>query len=216
MAGFASINYRLSPYPTHPTNPSSRHDPSRNVTHPAHLLDVSEALVFLEFKYNINNRYLLAGHSAGATIIFQQGRAYSLDAPLPQPVCILGIAGIYHFESFRDTHSHAPVYKAFLDPAFPDTSPEVLAFPATDDSPTFAIWECADALIVAHSQNDELVEKDQALIMIESLKRSPKLAGKAHFLEAKGSHDEVYENGDIVAGLIEDALRKTRYSKLVM
>ncbi|CAD0107241.1 unnamed protein product [Aureobasidium uvarum] len=47
VAGFVSLDYRLSPYPSHPTSPSSPGDDSRNVQHPEHLNDILAALFFL-------------------------------------------------------------------------------------------------------------------------------------------------------------------------
>ncbi|KAI7696864.1 hypothetical protein KC353_g17306, partial [Hortaea werneckii] len=44
IAGFASINYRLSPYPSHPQSPSDPSDPARNAHHPDHLNDILDAL----------------------------------------------------------------------------------------------------------------------------------------------------------------------------
>lgn len=86
VVGFASINYRLSRYPNHGTKPSSPEDPSRNAEHPDHLNDVTRALIFLEKIYGISGRYLLAGHSCGATLAFQVRRHMVVKGYLSQRV----------------------------------------------------------------------------------------------------------------------------------
>ncbi|KAI7671382.1 hypothetical protein KC318_g3530 [Hortaea werneckii] len=63
IAGFASINYRLSPYPSHPHSPSNPSDPARNAHHPDHLNDILDALRHLQDTFSFGTRYLLVGHS---------------------------------------------------------------------------------------------------------------------------------------------------------
>ena len=60
-----------------------------------------------------------------------------------------------------------------------------------------------------------MVERAQAETMLESLHRRQNLQAKVHFLEATGQHDEIWRNGDILAGLIQKALEKTRFRSLV-
>ncbi|RAH81485.1 hypothetical protein BO86DRAFT_339405 [Aspergillus japonicus CBS 114.51] len=72
LAGFASINYRLSPHPDHPqdrtTTPPTEYRAAR---HPDHIADVQAALAFLQRRYGFGDRYILVGHSCGATLAFQ-------------------------------------------------------------------------------------------------------------------------------------------------
>lgn len=70
LAGIASINYRLSPYPNHPTSPSDPTDDSRTAQHPDHIADVLTAIAHLEKYYGMKS-YVLAGHSCGATLALQ-------------------------------------------------------------------------------------------------------------------------------------------------
>ena len=58
--GYASINYRLPPLPSHATDPSSPDDRSRNTKHPDHVNDVTKALLFLEQNYGIYELYVLS------------------------------------------------------------------------------------------------------------------------------------------------------------
>jgi len=206
ITGFASINYRLSPYPSHPDNPSSPDNSSRNVHHPAHLMDVGQALLYLEDKYQIANRYLLIGHSAGATLAFQLHNSYFPTLKqLPLPAAILGVSGIYHFNTFVESHSGIPAYRELMENAFPDLNQWEEAGPCTSRLAGPAIWEHARQIVIAHSDGDELVEKGQATAMLERI-RTVLTRKNVHFLEARGKHDEIWESGTILADLISNTL----------
>ena len=199
IAGFASINYRLSPYPGHSRFPSSPDDPSRNVRHPTHIEDVEKALLYLDEKYQISGRYLLSGHSAGGALVFQVSSA-GLPKPLPRPACVLGISGIYDLNAFVWSHSH-PAYKEIAENAFPNlqdwekVSPSVAQKEGT-------IWEGAKVIIISQSKSDELVEEAQPGYMLDLARSLPDVRDKVHFLEATGAHDDIWGKGDILAGLI--------------
>src|SRR5205814_2005033 len=72
IAGFASIDYRLSPHPEFPqdraTTPASQY---RGARHPDHLDDVRSALLYLQRRYGFGDKYVLVGHSAGGALAFQ-------------------------------------------------------------------------------------------------------------------------------------------------
>ncbi len=206
IAGFASINYRLSPYPSHTTDPSSPDDKSRNVHYPAHLMDVSRALLYLDEKYRIQNRYLVAGHSAGACLAFELNDWFLSGNSLPQPACILGVSGIYDLEAFIDAHSEIPAYRALIENAFPEKSLWEEASPNKSDLSKTAKWQTARAIIVSHSDEDELVEKAQASHMLKRARMAPSADEKVHFLPAKGAHDEIWESGNILADLITKSI----------
>jgi kynurenine formamidase len=206
IAGFASINYRLSSYPSHSKFPSLPDDPSRNVHYPAHIEDVAQALLYLDENYQIGNRYLLVGHSAGATMAFELHNSYLQSGSLPQPVCVLGISGIFDFEAFVENHSEIPVYKKIMDNAFPDKSLWEEASPYINRS-LGHIWEQAKAVVISHSKHDGLVEYSQATSMLERVRAIAHCSERVHFLEASGAHDEIWENGNILAGLIMECLK---------
>ena len=207
IAAFASINYRLSPYPSHTSQPSTPDDPSRNVHYPSHLLDVAHALVYLDKEYQIGDRFLIVGHSAGATMAFELHNWYTPHSPLPTPAGVLGVSGIYHFDSFLEAHNEIPVYREIMENAFPDRSLWERACPCTNRLPGHAKWEQAKAVIIAHSDQDELVEKAQPHYMMERIRMTPQFKDKAHFIEATGSHDEIWQSGHILAGLITRSLQ---------
>ncbi len=185
--------------------------------HPQHLLDVLNALVFLDAKFNISNRYILVGHSAGATLAFQLGRSDTPpEARIPQPTCILGVAGIYNLKSFIQAHSDMPVYSELVCNAFPERSSWVNASPSLDPSPKLALWQGAEALVICYSKEDGAVEDEQATFMMERLLSRQGLRGKVHYLLAHGEHDEIWQNGHNLAGLITRSLELTRFRGVVL
>jgi len=206
LAGLASINYRLSPYPSHQDDPSSPDDPARNVHHPSHVSDVAQALVYLDQKYNIAQRYLLVGHSAGATIAFQLSNSYLAEDSLPRALGILGIAGIYHFEAFLEAHSGISAYKEIMENAFPDKRLWDEACPYTNHIPEVA-WHRTGEVIISASREDQLVEWAQSTLMIQRVQEDLPFLGKLRVLEASGGHDEIWASGYILADLITKSLQ---------
>ncbi|KAF2706552.1 hypothetical protein K504DRAFT_458949 [Pleomassaria siparia CBS 279.74] len=73
IAGIASLDYRLSPYANHATDPSSPDDSSRNAKWPDHVHDVRRAVRFLAKFYGLGRRHgwIGVGHSCGATLLAQ-------------------------------------------------------------------------------------------------------------------------------------------------
>ncbi|EHY53845.1 Kynurenine formamidase [Exophiala dermatitidis] len=70
IAGYASINYRLSPHhqkaPQDPTK-TPKYE-LRDARWPDHIHDVVQAIAHLQQKYGFGENYLLVGHSVGATM----------------------------------------------------------------------------------------------------------------------------------------------------
>ncbi|KAH8652798.1 Alpha/Beta hydrolase protein [Tricladium varicosporioides] len=209
ISGFASINYRLSPYPTHPESPSKPEDPSRNVHYPDHLLDIGRALSYLDEKYKIDNKYMLVGHSAGATMAFELHNSYFPEKSLPQASCVLGVAGIYNFEKFVENHKEILAYKELMENAFPDKSLWDKAS-TTSRLPGKALWEMAKQIVISHSEEDELVENEQASLMLDRASVVHNASQRVHGLKASGKHDEIWESGSILAGIIEQCLEWLR------
>ncbi|CAI7610414.1 unnamed protein product [Penicillium glandicola] len=148
IAGFASISYRLSAHPNHPQDPGNTAPKDfQDAKHPDHIRDVESALALLQNTYDFGTRYILAGHSCGATLAFQTvmgavsghreeastSTTYSPDnstaiisgspGPLPlpltaQPTAIVGVAGIYDLRRLRDTHADISAYQEFIEGAF--------------------------------------------------------------------------------------------------
>lgn len=202
FAGFASINYSLSPYPSHTTNPSSPDDASRNAHHARHVVDVAHALIYLQDRYNINNHYILVGHSAGATLAFQLHQDLLPGLSLPQPSSVLGIAGIYNFKSFIESHSGISAYKEIVENAFPDRTTWEEASPYSNQSSKRTLWAHAETIVISKSKDDELVEDGQASYMLERARSVASVSKKVHSLEARGQHDQIWSSGDILASLV--------------
>lgn len=147
ISGFASICYRLSPHPSHPQNKDKTPETQyRGAKHPDHIRDVEAALAFLQNTYNFGPRYVLVGHSCGATLAFQavmgavaghREQSYSgaedsgIDAkqvsmspgPLPpklssHPTAIVGVAGIYDLRKLQNDNRDISAYREFIEGAF--------------------------------------------------------------------------------------------------
>ncbi|RMZ09289.1 hypothetical protein D0860_04341 [Hortaea werneckii] len=202
IAGFASINYRLSPYPSHPRSPSSPSDPARNAHHPDHLTDILAALRHLQDAFGFGNRYLLVGHSCGATLAFQAAMMHHLHhsppsssslaaEPITAPLALLAVEGLYDLPALIAYHADSPAYQDIVTNAFgPHPGDWAAASPAVDLShhpqnqkQPAPNWPKLIAL--AHSRQDELVEWQQVDLMHAALKQA-------------GGYDEVgrEEDGD--------------------
>ncbi|OBT43356.1 hypothetical protein VE00_05755 [Pseudogymnoascus sp. WSF 3629] len=201
IAGYASLNYRLSPYPSHPTSPSSSGDKSRTAIHPEHLDDVTTALLVLEKTYRINGRYLLAGHSCGATLAFQLPETSAGGEKMPLPLGILGSEGIYDIPSLLSRNQH-PIYREFITSAFGPTPSTWSSASPLLARPGSKLWEKTPVLIISHSEEDEYVEKAQSLDMLERIREVKGGEGQAVYVKAEGRHDEIHEKGTEMARIV--------------
>ena len=148
IAGFASLNYSLCAYPSHPKDPAFKSPyvgpvyPSRLAQHPDHLNDVMAGIRCLQDLFGFTENYVLCGHSCGAALAFQcvKGSHDLLPHwpivpnrgqmpgkyPLPtiaEPLAIIGLNGIYNFPSLVDKLPERlchllPAYTEFLTEAF--------------------------------------------------------------------------------------------------
>lgn len=217
ITAYATLNYRLSPYPSHPTAPSNPSDPSRNAMHPDHITDVLGALLYLQETYSINDRYVLVGHSVGATLALQVAMkrywgaqyesSFALELNVVPPLAIVGLEGIYDIPALVSRHADAPVYRDFVTNAMAPADWEG-ASPVNGDYGES--WPDGRMVVLAHSPNDGLVEGEQA----EGMRRV--LAGqgfgergerKVRMVELKGGHDEVWETGEASVA-VEVAVRE--------
>ena len=217
IAGYASINYRLSPYPSHPTDPSNPSDPARNAKHPDHINDVLKAILYLQETYHFEDRYVLVGHSCGATLALQAAMkrywgsqyesTFALELNVVPPIAIVGLEGIYDIPAFVEYHDDQPVYKDFITNAFgvsgwDAVSPTNADF---DDS-----WPDGRLVVLAHSPDDTLVELKQLNLQKRALENQDwKDSGERRVkaFELKGDHDEVWETGE-AAKAIEWAVQE--------
>ncbi|KAK5120565.1 hypothetical protein LTR85_006221 [Meristemomyces frigidus] len=216
IAGFASINYRLSPYPSHARDPSHPSDPARNARHPDHINDVLAAILHLQETFRFEERYILVGHSCGASLVFQVamkrywGSQYestlALELNVVPPVAILGVEGLYDLPALVEFHSKEPFYREFVANAFGrDASTWPSVSPTAGDYENS--WQDGKLAVLAHSREDELVEWAQVDHMHKALKSQgfDEASGdrRLKLVELCGKHDEVWQDGLELARAIE-------------
>lgn len=228
IAGFASIEYRLGPHPDHPQD---RHatDPRefRAAKHPDHLVDVQGALAFLQKKYGFGDRYILVGHSCGATLAFQsvmgclrrggdegiEKEEKEGEMPFP-PTAILGTAGIYDLRLLCDTFRDVSAYREIIEGAFgKDETVWDAVSPAAVQGPSGVAGWKGRLAVLAYSAEDGLVDPTQQEAMRQALAAWEK--GDSHtprrrveLLSLTGHHDESWEKGDDLARAIAFTIEK--------
>lgn len=213
ISGFASINYRLSPYPKHPINPSSPNDVGRSAQHPDHTSDVLAALKHLQQGYGFGERYLLVGHSAGATLAFQVAMGdWESDSQIDKPIGILGVGGVYDLGAIVEDHKDIPVYEEIVNNAFGSKRSNWTA--ASPVSGKYnSTWTNGRLTVLAHSTDDELVDEHQHKLMGEALRRAHTTVGHGRqrrdlALAVQGKHDEFWKNGHAAAEIIITAIEE--------
>ncbi len=179
----ASINYRLSP----------------DVRHPAHLNDVLEALAFLRIKFGMK-RYILVGHSAGATLALQ---AIVYKA---MPVAVVCTEGIYDIPGLVEEY---PLYRDFIEAAFDN---KAAASPYHLVQSTDLQLPLLDRLVLIQSTEDELLSETQTERMC-ALAHKLSLARTLIKQPTIGKHDEVFTSKElmrIVQGTVDNYLQVTQ------
>ena len=193
VAGYASINYRLSPRPT--KSPQDPHTTPayelRNAAWPEHMHDVLAAIAQLQRKHGFGQRYVLVGHSVGATMALLStvaaGKTLTHAAgsrALPSiqpPLAAVGVSGIYDFALLHDSF---PDYADLTANAIRDPRDIALASPAR-----YALAEYREAwaqqptqeraLVLAHSRDDGLVDWKQVEAMAAVFKPEPESESEA-------------------------------------
>lgn len=166
------------------------------------------ALAFLQDKYGFEERYLLVGHSCGATLAFQvtmakwQARG---SAPVIMPKGVLGLEGIYDLVALRDSHKEIPVYQEIIENAFGNENHWDSASPTSTEFSKS--WTSGKLVVLAHSVNDELVDQGQLDRMAARLKDWTGAGRRDCILSLKGKHDDVWRQGWELAQSIVTALQ---------
>lgn len=223
IAGIASLNYRLSPYPNHSTDPSTPDDEDRNVTHPSHIEDVRDALTYLLHEYKVD-RWIGVGHSCGATLLLQLPLVCTeKDAEIRESLQgLVLLAGIYDVATFLSSHKPpqfpeniARIYADIVAGAF-GKDEGVYGEVSPARSGRGALW--GRYVVLGYSGEDELVEPGQREAMLERYVRDGwvrseqnREAGAEKVVEVRDltlGHDEVWEDGVQVAGLIAGVAAK--------
>ena len=207
VAGFASINYRLSPHPSF-TQDAATTPPfaARVARHPDHLDDVVSGLRFLQRRLGFGggggsgSDYVLFGHSAGAFLAYQ---ALLFPAPdVVRPAAAVGFEGIYDLVGLDGRMGGG--YAGFMEAAFgADRAAWCDASPATAAG-SFGVWagEGGPRLaVLAHSADDELVDMPE----VETMERRLKGDGVKDvlvFRDLKGGHSDVLNDGSFARVLV--------------
>lgn len=217
IASYASLNYRLSPHPDKaPQDPQTT--PAyelRNAKWPEHMHDILNAIAHLQSKYGFGERYLLVGHSVGATMAVLSALAATKSpfstakaTKMPKvelPMAILGVSGIYDFPLLHETF---PGYDRMTRNAIPDEADDVLASPAKYGAKEYTeAWTTGGkrrALVLAHSKDDGLVDWAQPEEMKKLLKNEANIS--VTLTEIRGQHTEIYERGTELARAIVEAV----------
>ncbi|KAM0272183.1 hypothetical protein ACHAQH_008833 [Verticillium albo-atrum] len=212
IRAFASIDYRLSSHPEFPQDPSAV-PPSelREARHPDHLLDVRAALASLQARYAFGDRYVLIGHSAGATMAYQLAMgeaAIGLGAPaapspsVTLPVALVGVSGIYELRKFGERHG--PAYVTFIAGAFgDDESTWNNGMPACYGG-SFSEQLASTRAYLSWSPEDQLVDEIEIDLMAKRLGQDQVEVKVTKNLT--GNHDIVWEEGTQLARLIRSVL----------
>ncbi|KAJ9297218.1 hypothetical protein DTO271G3_4511 [Paecilomyces variotii] len=222
ISAFASIEYRLSPHPNFPQDPHTT--PTRELRrarHPDHIHDVRAAITFLQTKYRFGDRYILVGHSCGATLAFQtvMDNLPGVDAMrLIKPKAIVGVEGIYDLRLLRDNYKQYNAYQEFLTGAFgPDEDLWDVVSPArasSSSSSSFGIqrsWAEGKLAVLAHSVDDELVDFAQLDAMYDALKVWEGEGNERRVVTMRdlhGLHNEVWSAGEELARVISVAVEE--------
>ncbi|OBT49617.1 hypothetical protein VE04_09957, partial [Pseudogymnoascus sp. 24MN13] len=148
IAGYASLNYRLSPYPSHPTSPSTRGAAEPHSTPSTWM-------------------------TCGATLAFQLPETMEGGEKLPLPLGMLGSEGIYDIPSLVERNKH-PFYREFVVSAFGPSEATWAAASPRHAATGSKLWEKTGVLIISHSDDDEYVEKAQSTDMLEHIKATKK------------------------------------------
>ncbi|RDW84495.1 hypothetical protein BP6252_02085 [Coleophoma cylindrospora] len=207
---FASIDYRLSAHPNHPQDPSSTPaDESRNAKHPDHIQDVQLALSFLQENYGFGARYILVGHSCGATLAFQTLMPKTMPAPKAPyigPMAIAGVAGIYDLKLLKTTNTH-PAYVEFLTGAFgPESEVWDRVSPAAYGKFGGA-WPTGLLAVLASSKDDSLIDDPQIDSMSDAVLGVDTRVVRMK-KELSGEHDDIWAEGVQLAKVIAVSLER--------
>lgn len=187
------------------------------------------ALKLLQDTYGFGERYILGGHSCGATLAFQcvmdglRLPGVSSGGEIVHPIAILGTEGIYDLRLLRDTHRHIIAYQEFIQDAFgADESFWDAASPAfrgKDGDGSSGVqrgWGSPRLAVLAQSVEDSLVDEGQTNAMKESLVPWESQGGRRVIvLPLTGEHDEPWRKGEEMVRAIAVTVQNLQEMDLV-
>lgn len=199
VAGYATINYRLSKHTNFPQPSDTPAYELRNAVWPEHLDDVLNGIKQLQTTYGFGSNYVLAGHSVGAQLALLVA-VKAEEHGIAVPAVVLGLSGIYDFPLIHRDH---PEYKALTFNAMKEGE-EVAASPIT--------WAEKYELLgikhvmLGHSKDDGLVPWNQVDVMVEALEKASKGKDYVSVVELHGAHNDIWRDGKESARAILAAL----------
>lgn len=218
IAGIASINYRLTAHPGFPQEldtVGAKH--YRNAKHPDHIRDVQQALVLLQDKYGFGGRYILVGHSCGATLAFQtvMSNIHPQNGPaIPQPIAIIGVSGIYDLSLLVSSFAQQPIYREFIEDACGSEQAWEEISPARNAETTgvATTWKDGRLAVLAHSVNDGLIDLPQLRAMEKGLGTWAGQGDKRRSLlvidDLRETHDDIWRHGTELANIISKTIEE--------
>jgi kynurenine formamidase len=198
--------------------------------HPTHINDVATAIAFLKRDYGVK-RWIGFGHSCGATMLCHYVSGIGLEGDKEGgPEGLILSAGIYNIPLFIRNHSPpacseeiSQIYNTIVQGAFgtdssvyPSVSP-VTAKYGKDQ------WKNGKLIVLAHSYDDELVERSQRDVMCVAFDREgwsivmedgddeADVGTSGRVLEVrdiKGRHDFGWRDGEQAAQLILEVVER--------
>ncbi|KAH6648859.1 Alpha/Beta hydrolase protein [Truncatella angustata] len=205
IAGFASIDYRLSPHPSFPQDPATTPAAAyRNASHPDHLDDVWSALALLQRTYGFGGDYVLVGHSAGATLALQllmgsaAGAAPPPSSGVELPRAVVGLEGIYDLQGLVDRLG--PAYAELFIGAFGDASHWAAVSPVRFAKSFRSGWEGGELVVLGWGPDDELIDGPEIEGMARRLDEDK--VRTVVFKDLKGTHDGMWQDGRPFAEVI--------------
>lgn len=224
IAGFASLNYTLSP--SHHHGPAT---PSRSGMHPDHIIDVLRGLAFIQKVAGFGENYILLGHSCGATLAFQvlmdverwsspssspEEQSAAQVPHVPKPFAVIGLDGLYDLPGLikdpGDKHAGLiPAYEAFTRCAFGDDEKTWYDVSPISVKDWVGEWGPDHGTVVlVQSKDDTLVPYRQLEGMQEALKPAIGPSIEVYELPASGDHDELWQTGDQIAEILNEVLKR--------
>lgn len=141
--------------------------------------------------------YILVGHSAGATLAFQVLSALQKSSD-DLPKAVYGVEGIY---DLRALIAEYPDYVEFVEGAF---GADETAWPAPLDIDGYR-----GLVVLAQSDEDELLTWRQTEEMKERCELSLGVGGGIRVVKLVGMHDEVLQS-ERLAGVVERYLQEIK------
>lgn len=194
--------------------------------------DVACALAFLRKHHGVQ-RWVGAGHSCGATLLLQLVSGIGLrdeDAAMlgDGPEALVLLCGIYNIPLLLRNHDPpacpeniSRIYYEFVAGAFGEDRDEYRGVSPVAGKYGTQQWKNGKLMVLAHSYEDELIERQQRDVMCVALDREgwsivmeegdeeAEVGEGSRVLEVrdlKGGHDWIWEDGEQVAKLLADVV----------